>query len=330
MTGQRRLIVGSAGGANAFGTIRSVRDRYGDRVFVVAIDTHPRELVAASALADAFVSVPAASDPTFPAALCDIAGRYPGSSYLPVHDDEIDVSTRLAAEGTFPQGLDLIAPPNRVVRLCGDKWAMHRWLTARGLPSPRTMPATPAALAAMPRPVILKPREGSGGQNFRRVRDPGELEGMDSGDWLLQEALEKPEIGLDVFLSRDGRIFRCACREYLEVRATVATRARIFEDRALAMIAERLVRELPLHGASLIQVMRDLRGTWCITDVNPRVGSATRMCVPCGLDFAAANLADFWGEPTHAMLPVLTGEYYVARQYEEYVTRRPPDDARSA
>src|SRR5690242_9646660 len=133
MTAQRRLIVGSAGSANAFGVVRSVRDRYGDAVFVIAIDTNPIELVAASVLADAFARVPTANDPAFPTALYDIARGYPGSTYLPVHDDEIDVATRLFAEGSFPQGLDLIAPPHRIARLCGNKWAMHQWLTARGL-----------------------------------------------------------------------------------------------------------------------------------------------------------------------------------------------------
>lgn len=323
MTAQRRLIVGSAGGAPAFGVIRSVRERYGNAAFVIAIDTNPSELVAASALADAFVRVPAASDPAFCVALRDIAAVYPASGYLPLHDDEIDVATRLAAAGGFPPGLDLIAPPLPVARLCSDKWAMHQWLIARGLPSPRTMLATSAGLNAMPRPVVLKPRESCGGQNFRRIRQAAELEGLDPEEWLLQEPLERPEIGLDIFLSRDGRVFRCVCRQYLEVRASVATKVRIFEDRPLAAIVERLVREMPLHGASLVQVMRDQRGIFCIMDVNPRVGSATRMCVPCGLDFAAANIADFWGESTNAILRPLAGEYYVARQYEEYVTSGP-------
>src|SRR5262249_33925201 len=77
MASPRRLIVGSAGGTNAFGTIRSVRDRYGDAVFVIASDTNPRELVAASALSDAFVQMPPARAPQFPEALGNLAAAYP-------------------------------------------------------------------------------------------------------------------------------------------------------------------------------------------------------------------------------------------------------------
>jgi carbamoyl-phosphate synthase large subunit len=318
----RRLIVGAAGSANSFGTIQSVRERYGKGIFIVAIDPSRRELVASSVLADAFVQVPLARAPEFPAALRDIAAGYPASAYLPVHDDEIEVAARLAAGGSLPSGLELIAPPYDVVRRCNDKWAMHQWLAQHDLPSPETAPATPAALGRMGRAAILKPREGSGGDNFRRVHKPSDLADVDSTRWLIQEALREPEIGIDVFLGRDGQAFRCVCREYLEKRATVATKVRVHEDRALASIAERLARTLPLFGAFLVQAMRDATGQWRITDVNPRVGSGTRMCVPLGLDFAAANLADYWGERTEPLLRPLDGEHYVVRQFADYVTGR--------
>src|SRR5689334_9523091 len=104
---RRRLIVGTAGSAVAFGAIRSVRAHYGDRVFIIAMDTNRREMVAASVLADAFVQVPLARSAEFPEALHKISASYPGSYYLPVHDDELENSARLAAEGRFPSGLEL-------------------------------------------------------------------------------------------------------------------------------------------------------------------------------------------------------------------------------
>jgi len=97
---------------------------------------------------------------------------------------------------------------------------------------------------------------------------------------------------------------------------------RIFDDRSLASIAERLARELQLFGASNFEVLRDSAGRWRIIDVNPRVGASARMIAAVGLDFAAANLADFWGEPTDTALPPLEGEHYVVRQFANYVTSR--------
>jgi carbamoylphosphate synthase large subunit len=318
-----RLIVGAAGSSIAFGIIRSVRDHYGDSVFVVAIDTNPRELVAASVLADAFVQVPPARASEFPAALRALAAAHPGSAYLPVHDEEIEVTTLLAANGNLPAGLDLIAPTHDVVRLCADKWMMHRWLGVHGLPSPETAPATPAALEGMQRPAILKPREGYASLGVRLVRETKDIAGLDSDNWLLQERLPGPEIAIDLFLSRDAGTFRCICREILE-RKSITMKARVFDDPALTEIAERLARGLPFFGALLIQVMHGADSRWRIIDVNPRIGSSTRMSAAVGLDFAAANLADYWGEPTDTLLRPLKGEFYVVRQYVEYVTSGPP------
>jgi len=39
------------------------------------------------------------------------------------------------------------------------------------------------------------------------------------------------------------------------------------------------------------------------------------------MDIAAANIADFWGEPIEGLVKPLAEEYYVAREYSEYVTR---------
>jgi carbamoylphosphate synthase large subunit len=318
----RRLIVGSAGATNAFGTMESVRERYGDGIFVIAIDTGRRELTAATVLADAFVQVPLARAPEFPGVLRDLATSYPGSYYLPLHDEEIEVAARLAMEGGLPPGLELIAPPYDVVRLCNDKWEMHQWLRAKALPSPETALAAPAALAAMRRPAILKPRKGTGGAGIRPIHDAAELNGLDLSQWLLQEMLEAPDVSVNMFLGRSTGAFRCICRECFEKRGSVETKMRIFDDRSLASIAERLARELKLFGASNFEVLRDTAGRWRIIDVNPRVGASARMIAAVGLDFAAANLADFWGEPTDTALPPLEGEHYVVRQFANYVTSR--------
>ena len=318
----RRLIVSAAGSANAFGTIQSVRDRYGDSVFVIATDTNPRELVAASVLADAFVRVPPALSSEFLHALGEIAASYPGSCYLPIHDDELQITARLASEGALPVGLELIAPPYEVVRLCSDKWRMHEWLRAKGLPSPETALATPAAFGTMPLPAILKPREGCGSTGVQLIHAVEELSYRDPGEWLLQEQLRGFVTAVDIFLSRRSGAFHCVCGESIEVRATVPMKVRIFDDPVLADIAERLARGLPLYGAFQFQAMRDAADSWRIIDVNPRVGSGTRMRAALGSNFAAANLADYWGEQTEPLLRPVTGEYYVVRQYADYVTSR--------
>ena len=322
---RRRLIVGSAGSTGSFGVVKGVRQWYGDSVFVIAIDTNLRERVTASLFADAFVQVPLARSPEFIDALARLAEAYPGSSYLPMHDEEIEVAARLASEGDLPPGLDLIAPPYEVVRLCNDKWRMHQWLKANGLPTPETVLATPEAIATVPLPTVLKPRIGTGSQGVRLMRARSELTGLAPEAWLLQELLRYPEMNVEVFRSRTTGTFHSACRVFLGTIASFASAGhgpwRVFRDPAVEVLAEDLTRRLPMFGTFFFQALSDSSSRWMITDVNPR--AARRMSAAVGVDFTMANLADFWGEPTDRMIKPIAGEYIVAREYTDYVLSAP-------
>jgi carbamoyl-phosphate synthase large subunit len=321
----RRLIVGAAGSSNSFAAVNGVRQWYGERVFVIAIDTNPRERVAASLFSDAFVQVPSARSPEFSEALARLAEAYPGSSFLPMHDAEIEVGARLASEGNLPAGLDLIAPPYNVVGICNDKWQMHQWLKANGLPTPETVLATPAAIATVPLPIMLKPRDGTGSQGVRLIRERAELDGLAPEAWILQEFLQYPELSVDVFLSRTAGTFHSACRIFIGNRTDYSTAVhgpwRVFRDPAVEALAGELARRLPIFGTFFFQALLDSSSHWMITDINPR--PAGRISAAVGADFTIANLADFWGEPTDRMLQPIIGEYVVSREYVEYVIAAP-------
>src|SRR5262249_45657725 len=181
------------------------------------------------------------------------------------------------------------------------------------------------------RAVLLMPREGTGGTNCPQIHAASELVGIDPDRWILQEVLRNPEVSLAGILGRSGDFFRCVCREYIEFRqGSPSTKGRVYDDERLAALAERLARGLQLFGGFFFEIMRDSAGDWRIIDIHPRVGAGTRMCAAVGVDICAANVADFWGEDVSSLLPALSGEYYVARQYEEYVTSRPQTIERPA
>jgi len=323
---QRRLIVGSAGSTGSFGVIKGVRQWYGETVFIIAIDINPRERVAASLFSNAFVQVPLARSPEFADALALLAASYPGSSYLPIHDEEIEAAARLASEGNLPAGLDLIAPPYEIVRVCNDKWRMHQWLKANGLPTPETVLATPEAIAAVQLPIILKPRIGTGSQGVKLIRERSELANLKPEAWLLQECLQHPELVANAFLSRTTGAFHSGCVMFLGVRDGFRWPGhgpwRVFREPVVEAQAEDLARRLPFFGTFSFQALSDSSSRWKITDVNPRVVSGRRTAA-VGADFTIASLADYWGDPTDRMLKPIVGEYIVSREYMEYVVSGP-------
>src|SRR5208337_4400573 len=179
------------------------------------------------------------------------------------------------------------------VRICRDKWRMYNWLRAHALPTPETVLATREAIGAVALPIIVKPRFGTASAGIRLARERADLVGLDPDRWLLQELLAAPQLSVDAFLGRTDAIFRCVCRlmespsiGFIEARGNW----RVFEDALVARQAERLARRL-------------------ITDVNPRLAYGSRISAILGADFAAANLADFWGEPTGTLLQPIVGEH---------------------
>ena len=81
---------------------------------------------------------------------------------------------------------------------------------------------------------------------------------------------------------RAGGPVQAVCRERLEVKAGVCTKARVFTDPQIGDLAERLGAGLGLEGAFCFQVMRDAARGWVVTDVNARHGAGSRMSAAVG------------------------------------------------
>lgn len=312
----RRIWVGAAASMTAWGLVQTIRERL-PGAFVVAADSGPRELAAASAVADAFVRVPVAADPAFADALVAGLAEHRIDVYAPIHDAELVAGARLRDRGELPTGVRCTAPPASVAALCADKLAVSGVLAEAGVAVPRTEPGD----AAWTGPCVVKPRRGVGSRGVRLVdaaqRSPEER----TAGFVAQEPCLGPEVTIDAFLARDGRSFAAACRERVEVRAGITTKARVFADDELAELARAVAAATGLHGTYCVQAMRAADGGgWCVTDVNPRPGGATRMSVVCGVDVHSAMLADACGEPADAHLAPLTVERWVTRGYVECLT----------
>jgi predicted ATP-grasp superfamily ATP-dependent carboligase len=129
----------------------------------------------------------------------------------------------------------------------------------------------------------------------------------------------RPEITLDTFRGRDGRS-RTVCRERLEVKAGVCTKARLFEDEVLADLGRRVAEGLDIRGSFCMQMMQNPQSNgWEITDVNCRPGAGTRLSAAAGVDVLSAWFADRWGEDPARFLRPLSRECFVVRSYQEWV-----------
>jgi ATP-grasp domain len=307
--------LGAAGTNTAYCVARSLRDGWGDGVRIVTADIAPAHLVGSAELADLHVRVPPVKDARFEPEMRAALAEHGADTWVPLLIEEIALAARMR-----PDGVGLLAPAAEVAEMCADKLAAARWMDEHGVPTPPTLPAGEARW--WPEGVVIKPRLGQGSQGVTVVEDEQALElaRRDADGAIAQRRCRHPEVTVDAFRSRDGGLFRAVCRERIEVKAGVCTKARLFHDEELEGAVRRAAETLDYCGVLCVQAMRGPEG-WEVTDLNPRCGAATRMTVLAGVDVIGAALADLWGQDPAPFLGDIEGEPYVVRHYEESIRR---------
>ncbi len=314
------MLLGTAGTGTTWGIATSLKERWGEHVHLVVADMQPEHLVATSSLAERFERVPAVSDDRFADALLALIGDERIDTYVPTFDAEIVLAARLRDEGLL-DGVRVPAPPLWAAQTCLDKHAASRWLEQEGFPAPRVIPFEPGAWHE--RGIVVKPRQGVGSVGVERLEGREEwsrwCERPDLDDWIAQEMVTGTEVTLDCFRSGAENASRVLCRERVEVKSGVCTKARIFEDDDLAHIGVSIGAGLGITGAYCLQLMLCEERGWLATDVNPRPGAGTRLSAALGVNLHAAMFVNLWGFSTAGLLPSLSGERWVVRQYREIV-----------
>lgn len=313
-----RVMIGAAGTATAFGIVRTLRDNWGAAVEVVLADLLPRQLVGAAAFADGYLQSPAVDDPVYAEWLAQAVGESGTDLYVPLIDRDIVVAAELAQRS--PGEFRTAAPPLASALICWDKLKTYEWLRAEGISAPETW--APAAAPRLDDGLVVKSRRGQGSIGFRALAGVGELEALgDDGDLVVQARCGFPEVTIDSCLAANGDGFRAVCRERLETKAGVCTKARVFESEPLSALAEAIGRGLGLVGGFCIQVMNGPDGEWWVTDVNARPGAGARLSKAAGVDVLGAVYAGLLELPFDRELALrrLDHDVYAVRQFDEYV-----------
>ncbi len=313
----RTVLLGAGGTGTSFAIASRLRAHWGTAIRLIVTDINEAHLVTSSLLADACLRVPYASDPAFPALLADIIEREGVQTYIPILNDELVLAARLQAEPRFAH-VDFWSSPLHAQ--CTDKVFADGWLAGIGVRTPATIGAQ--ELAHGDGPWFAKPRNGFGsrgagvvdGAAWRRL---GEAERT---ALIVQELCATPEVTVDSFHDAATGATHAYCRERIETKAGVCTKARLFRDAELEGFAAIIGAALGQRGALCFQAMRGRDG-WAVTDLNLRAGAGTALSCAAGFDVLAAAYACRVGEDYARFLaPLEPGrDVYVTRQYAEFV-----------
>lgn len=316
---KRSVLIGGGGTGTAFAIATRLQALWHDRVRLIVTDIFDRDLVTTSLLADAFYQVPRADHPDFAQVLGQILENEEIDIYIPLLNAEIRTAWTLPKL----QSLDIwLAGPGPELL---DKAAADPWLLAHEVRVPKQL----SDLQGRPNDEnwFVKPRDGLGSRGARTL-SVAEIRALDEevqAESIIQEICETPEITIDSFYDAETGFTRAYCRERLETKAGVCTKARVFFEPELAEFAAKIGAGLGQRGAICFQAMRSQEG-WCVTDLNLRSGAGTALTVAAGYDVLAASYACRTGERYEYFVPQIDpdAEILVTRQYSEFVMSRQP------
>lgn len=314
------VLLGSAGTGIAFAAASAIRREWRNSVRIISMDTNPDFLVTTSLLSDNFIQVPAFNSPLFRHRLIDLVRLENVGYYLPLMPQELVIASNLYEDGQLGEKINVLAPSYRMSKICADKLSLMKFLSGKGIPVPIT------ALASEPFPAdgyFIKPRNGCGSSNARYINanNLNNIKKDECDSYILQSMCDQPEITTDVFYCNNGSFCKVICRERLEIKAGVSTKCRVFFDKKIEKLAIDVASLIGMSGAFCFQLMQS-KGEWVVTDVNPRPGAGTAMCIATGNDFFASTFALAFNENYKKYFSELTQDFVVTRQYSEFVMSR--------
>jgi carbamoyl-phosphate synthase large subunit len=283
-----RLLVTSAGSGAAGNLMRSLRA--GDPSLTI-VGCHDDQFILKNSTADRSYLVPPLSHATWPRALRRIVERERIDLVVPTADADVAALSR--ARRALPGRLFL--PRAATVDRCGDKYALARWLRARGVPAPRTYPMRSLAdiervfaRLGHPRRAWCRIRTGAGSRGAAPVAGPEQarswiaywraLRGVPVSAFTLSEYLPGRDLGCQS-VWKDGRLVLVKTYERLsylgsgsqpsEVSGIGALTKTVCEP-AVVETAIRAIRAVDGRASGVfgVDLKEDERGAPRVTEIN--------------------------------------------------------------
>ena len=315
-----RVLVTGAGTATAISVLKGLRSQCEVPVRVTAADSQGS--VAGAYLADDFVRVPSATDPTFAHDVEDICKRWGIDLVIPIVDPEF-LPLAEAAEDFLANRTRVAISSPRAISICGDKVLQAQFLKSLGLPVAKIHELSKAMAGDVPFPLFVKPRRGARASiGAQRVDDLKELEvaTRDLDTPLVQEFIEGPEYTIDTFSDFEGRFIAAMPRIRLETKAGVSVKGRTVDEPELVAAARTITQALPIIGPSNIQCFRRPDGSFIVSEVNPRFSGGLALSVAAGLSSPLLLLKLVRGETVDASQLTLRYGVTMVRYWQEVFT----------
>ncbi len=227
--------------------------------------------------ADEFHLLPRGDSPGFAAALMEVLRRNEPSLLIPTVSEELPAISRSRNE-IRALGVNLFISEPSAVNIANDKLVTARTLDAAGIPVPKTLAESTAAVAGreIAYPLIVKPRVGRGGRGVAFYSYEEEARQETRSDTVWQDYMPGTEYDVNLFAYPAGFVRTLAVLEKTAMkqgRIGNALRVQRVIRRDVAELGLRVARTLSLEGPINMDIRMDREGKPRVLEINARIGA---------------------------------------------------------
>jgi hypothetical protein len=312
----KKILITAGGTASAYFFCKELRRCMGNSVEIYIVDINEEKLIPSALLADRFFQVPPVKHSDYKHTLLTLIEENGIDLIVPLIDLDL---MQFPADDTALAAISSqsTAPLLSVSQLLSDKARLSIALPKVGIPVPDIFELSSVDSGG---DYFVKPKIGFGSRGASMMSGEAILRTGLGPEMLIQEICEGPEVTVEVF-AHDGRL-ETICRERIEVKAGVCTKARVFRDDTLHGHIQSIFDAFELPVASCFQFMKNQSGVWCLTDANLRIGAGSALCAAIGWNLPLASML-VWlgrGDEASSLLQFDGNERHVVRVFEEIVT----------
>lgn len=311
------VLVTAAGTGTAFSYITRLKKNWFDNVKVHVCDINSKDLVTSSLFADTYSIVPLATDDGYMDALLSIIKYHGVDVIMPILNHDFQKLAEAQRNGLLPDRVKFFFPLSKVAAVSNNKEYAGFILSKLGVNVPKEY----RSFDDLPEVFFSKPKNGFGSRGAKLIKKTDFSPELFTIDDIYQELLSGPEVTVDCFHDQSTGFTHVTCRERLEIKNGVCTKARIFHDDKLLSIGTMIAQEIEFNGGFCFQVMK-AGDEWVVIDVNMRLGAGSALSAAVGNDYFSATIAKYLGEDYQCFLLSRDKTAIVTRQYSEFVMSR--------
>jgi len=244
----------------------------------------------AFAYCDDVFMLPEVKNSRYADALLEICVKNRVDIVVPLIDPELEILSgqqeRFAAESIL-----LLLSPDETIALSSDKYMTYRFAIQNGLGTPFVCLSVEEAIEKVDSkdikwPLLVKPRKGSASINITYCDDRLQLEAAleSTSNPMIQEHVEGPEFGYDLFGDANFKPISVFCKKKLGMRAGETDKAISTNSPQLIEFGKKLLQAIKLVGPADVDVILSSDGPKLL-EINPRFGGGYPCSHLAGADF---------------------------------------------